>query len=108
MTPICIVRHQHLSFMIIEPRIRRYICTTAHPDGCAKHVADQIAVVKSRGPIENAPKRVLVIGASTGYGLSSRITAAFGGGASTIGVFFERNGADRITGSAGLYNSAAF
>ena len=108
MTPICIVRHQHLSFMIIEPRIRRYICTTAHPDGCAKHVADQIAVVKSRGPIENAPKRVLVIGASTGYGLSSRITAAFGGGASTIGVFFERNGADRITGSAGWYNSAAF
>jgi enoyl-[acyl-carrier protein] reductase / trans-2-enoyl-CoA reductase (NAD+) len=94
--------------MIVEPKIRGFICTTAHPDGCAKHVADQIAVVRSRGPIENAPKRVLVIGSSTGYGLSSRIAAAFGCGASTIGVFFEKEGSERRTGTAGWYNSAAF
>ncbi len=94
--------------MIVEPKIRGFICTTAHPDGCAKHVADQIAVVKSRGPIENAPKRVLVIGSSTGYGLSSRIAAAFGCGASTIGVFFEKEGSEKRTGTAGWYNSAAF
>ena len=64
--------------MIIAPKIRGFICTTAHPEGCAKHVAEQIAVVKSRGPIANGPKKVLVIGSSTGYGLSSRIAAAFG------------------------------
>ena len=94
--------------MIVEPKIRGFICTTSHPDGCAKHVADQIAVVKERGPIENGPKRVLVIGSSTGYGLSSRIVAAFGCGASTIGVFFEKEGSERRTGTAGWYNSAAF
>ena len=94
--------------MIVEPKIRGFICTTSHPDGCAKHVADQIAVVKERGPIENGPKRVLVIGSSTGYGLSSRIAAAFGCGASTIGVFFEKEGSERRTGTAGWYNSAAF
>ena len=94
--------------MIVEPKIRGFICTTSHPDGCAKHVADQIAVVRERGPIENGPKRVLVIGSSTGYGLSSRIAAAFGCGASTIGVFFEKEGSDRRTGTAGWYNSAAF
>ena len=94
--------------MIVEPKIRGFICTTAHPDGCAQHVADQIAVVKSRGPIENGPKRVLVIGSSTGYGLSSRIAAAFGSGASTIGVFFEKPGSETRTGTAGWYNSAAF
>ncbi|MBC8003274.1 MAG: bifunctional NADH-specific enoyl-ACP reductase/trans-2-enoyl-CoA reductase, partial [Opitutaceae bacterium] len=59
--------------MIIAPKIRGFICTTSHPDGCAQHVAEQIAVVKNRGLIENGPKRVLVIGSSTGYGLSSRI-----------------------------------
>jgi enoyl-[acyl-carrier protein] reductase/trans-2-enoyl-CoA reductase (NAD+) len=94
--------------MIIEPKIRGFICTTAHPDGCARHVADQIAVVRSRGPIENGPKRVLVIGSSTGYGLSSRIAAAFGCGASTIGVFFEKPGSEKRPGTAGWYNSAAF
>jgi enoyl-[acyl-carrier protein] reductase/trans-2-enoyl-CoA reductase (NAD+) len=94
--------------MIVEPKIRGFICTTSHPDGCAQHVADQIAVVKGRGPIENGPKRVLVIGSSTGYGLSSRIAAAFGCGASTIGVFFEKEGNERRTGTAGWYNSAAF
>ena len=94
--------------MIIEPKIRGFICTTAHPDGCAKHIAIKIGQVKDRGPIENGPKRVLVIGASTGYGIASRIAAAFGCGSSTIGVFFERPGSERQTGTAGWYNSAAF
>ncbi len=94
--------------MIIAPKIRGFICTTAHPEGCAKHVADQISVVKSRGPIANGPKKVLVIGSSTGYGLASRIAAAFGSGAATIGVFFERAGEADRTATAGWYNSAAF
>ncbi len=94
--------------MIVEPKIRGFICTTAHPDGCAKHVADQIALVRSRGAIEDGPKKVLVIGSSTGYGLSSRIAAAFGCGAATVGVFFEKPGDERRTGTAGWYNSAAF
>ncbi len=94
--------------MIVAPKIRGFICTTAHPDGCAKHVADQIAVVKSRGAVENGPKKVLVIGSSTGYGLSSRIAAAFGSGAATMGVFFERPGEASKTATAGWYNSAAF
>lgn len=94
--------------MIVAPKIRGFICTTAHPTGCARHVADQIAVVKSRGPISNAPKKVLVIGSSTGYGLASRIAAAFGGGAATIGVFFERAAEGDRTATAGWYNSAAF
>ena len=94
--------------MLITPKIRGFICITAHPEGCAKNVADQIAVVENRGPIAGGPRRVLVIGASTGYGLASRIAAAFGGGAATIGVFFEKPGdADRVA-SAGWYNSAAF
>ena len=67
--------------MIITPKIRGFICTTAHPDGCAKHVAEQIAVVKKRGLLANGPRKVLVIGSSTGYGLSSRIAAAFGSNA---------------------------
>ena len=94
--------------MIVAPKIRGFICTTAHPVGCAKHVADQIAVVKGRGPISNGPKKVLVVGSSTGYGLSSRIAAAFGSNAATIGVFFERGGEGDRTGTAGWYNSAAF
>ncbi len=94
--------------MIVAPKIRGFICTTAHPVGCAKHVADQIAVVKSRGPIAHGPKKVLVIGSSTGYGLASRIAAAFGSNAATIGVFFERPGEADRTASAGWYNSAAF
>ena len=93
--------------MIIAPKIRGFICTTAHPAGCAKHVAQQIEVVKSRGPIANGPKKVLVIGSSTGYGLSSRIAAAFGSGAATIGVFFERPGEADRTATAGWYNTAA-
>ncbi len=94
--------------MIVTPKIRGFICTTAHPDGCAKHVAEQIAVVKGRGAIANGPKKVLVIGSSTGYGLSSRIAAAFGCGAATMGVFFEKPGEAERCGTAGWYNSAAF
>jgi len=94
--------------MVVIPKIRGFICTTAHPEGCAKHVADQISYVKSRGPVANGPKKVLVIGSSTGYGLSSRIAAAFGSQAATVGVFFERAGETDNTATAGWYNSAAF
>jgi len=93
--------------MIIEPRMRGFICLTAHPEGCAQSVKNQIEYVKSKGKI-NAPKRVLVIGASTGFGLASRITAAFGNDAATIGVFFEKEPAPGKTATPGWYNSAAF
>lgn len=94
--------------MIVTPKIRGFICTTAHPEGCAAHVQEQIDYVKSRGLLAKAPKKVLVIGSSTGYGLASRIVPAFGGGAATIGVFFEKEATDKKTASAGWYNSAAF
>ncbi len=94
--------------MVIKPKIRGFICTNAHPVGCAEHVQEQINYVKAQGPLSNAPKNVLVIGASTGYGLASRITAAFAGGAKTLGIFFEKEGSERKTGSAGWYNTAAF
>lgn len=94
--------------MVIVPKIRGFICTTAHPEGCEAHVREQIRHVKSRPALESAPKRVLVVGSSTGYGLASRIVPAFGGGASTIGVFFEKEPTATKTGSAGWYNSAAF
>jgi enoyl-[acyl-carrier protein] reductase/trans-2-enoyl-CoA reductase (NAD+) len=94
--------------MIIKPKIRGFICTTAHPEGCAAHVQEQIAHVQSRGAIAGCPRRVLVIGASTGYGLASRIVPAFGGGAATLGVFFEKAGEPDRTASAGWYNSVAF
>lgn len=94
--------------MIISPKIRGFICTTAHPDGCAAHVQEQIDYVKSKPALKNAPKRVLVVGSSTGYGLSSRIVPAFGGGASTIGVFFEKESSEGKCGTAGWYNSVAF
>ncbi len=94
--------------MIIKPKIRGFICTTAHPEGCAAHVRQQIDYVRGKGPITGSPKRVLVIGASTGYGLSSRIVPAFAGGASTIGVFFEKAGEPDRSGTAGWYNSVAF
>lgn len=93
--------------MIIEPRMRGFICLTAHPKGCAQNVINQINYVKSKGAI-NGPKRVLVIGASTGFGLASRITSAFGSGAATIGVFFEKPASEGKTASPGFYNSAAF
>lgn len=94
--------------MIVTPKIRGFICTTAHPDGCAAHIAQQIAVVKNRGPIDHGPKKVLVVGSSTGYGLASRIAVAFGSKAATIGVFFEKPGTETRCGTAGWYNSAAF
>ncbi|MEO1855914.1 MAG: enoyl-ACP reductase FabV [Rubritalea sp.] len=94
--------------MIVKPKIRGFICTTSHPDGCAAHVHEQIDYVKSQPKIENGPKNVLVIGSSTGYGLASRIVPAFGGGANTLGLFFEKPGSEKRTGSAGWYNTAAF
>lgn len=94
--------------MIIAPKTRGFICTTAHPDGCEANVQSQIDYVKSQPKLANPPRNVLVIGASTGYGLASRIVPAFGGGASTIGVFFEKPGTERKTASAGWYNSVAF
>ncbi|MBC7389158.1 MAG: trans-2-enoyl-CoA reductase family protein [Opitutaceae bacterium] len=92
--------------MIIEPKVRGFICLTSHPIGCAKNVSNQIEYVKSKGLIEG-PKRVLVIGASTGFGLASRITSAFGCNASTIGVYFEKPSAEGKPGSPGWYNTAA-
>ncbi|MEJ6573430.1 MAG: trans-2-enoyl-CoA reductase family protein [Akkermansiaceae bacterium] len=94
--------------MIVSPKIRGFICITAHPDGCAAHVQEQIDFVKSQPKIENGPKNVLVIGASAGYGLASRIVPAFSSGANTLGVFFEKPGSETRTASAGWYNSAAF
>ena len=94
--------------MIIKPRIRGFICTTTHPVGCEKNVQNQIDFVKSQPALEQGPKRVLVVGSSSGYGLASRVSAAFGSGASTIGVFFEKPATERKPGTAGWYNSAAF
>ena len=94
--------------MIIKPRVRGFMCVTTHPVGCAANVKQQIDYVKRHGTVNNGPKKVLVLGASTGYGLASRITAAFGSGAATLGVFFEREGAADKPGTAGWYNSAAF
>ncbi len=93
--------------MIIEPRMRGFICLTAHPKGCEQNVKNQIEYVKSKGKIDGA-KRVLVIGASTGFGLASRISSAFGCDAATIGVFFEKPASEGKTASPGWYNSAAF
>ncbi len=94
-------------FMIVKPKIRGFICTTAHPDGCAAHVQEQIDYVKAQ-PKVAGPKNVLIIGASTGYGLASRIVPAFSSGANTLGIFFEKPGSEKRSGSAGWYNSAAF
>jgi enoyl-[acyl-carrier protein] reductase/trans-2-enoyl-CoA reductase (NAD+) len=94
--------------MVIKPKIRGFICTNAHPAGCSAHVNEQIAYVKSQAQADTQPKNVLVIGSSTGYGLSSRITAAFGNNAKTLGIFFEKPPTERKTASAGWYNTAAF
>jgi len=94
--------------MIIKPKVRGFICINAHPQGCAANVREQIAYTRAQGPISDGPKRVLVIGCSTGYGLASRITAAFGSGAQTLGICFEKPPTDTKTGSAGYYNTAAF
>ncbi|MCE9788738.1 enoyl-ACP reductase FabV [Shewanella chilikensis] len=94
--------------MIIKPKIRGFICTTTHPLGCEANVLEQINTIKAKGKIANGPKKVLVVGSSSGYGLSSRIAAAFGSDAATIGVFFEKPGTETKPGTAGWYNSAAF
>ncbi|MFI4967091.1 MAG: enoyl-ACP reductase FabV [Gammaproteobacteria bacterium] len=100
--------------MIVKPRIWGFICTTAHPKGCELNVREQIAAVKGLGGTgelidrTSGPRRVLIIGASTGYGLAARITAAFGYGAATLGIFYEKPGKDAKPGTAGWYNSAAF
>jgi enoyl-[acyl-carrier protein] reductase / trans-2-enoyl-CoA reductase (NAD+) len=94
--------------MIIKPKVRGFICTNAHPEGCAGNVREQIEYTKQQGALSKGPKNVLVLGCSTGYGLSSRITAAFGSGAATLGVCFEKPPTERKTASAGYYNTAAF
>ncbi|WP_299073678.1 enoyl-ACP reductase FabV [uncultured Paraglaciecola sp.] len=94
--------------MIVKPKIRGFICTNAHPVGCVASVQQQIDYVTAQGQLNNAPKNVLVIGSSTGYGLASRITAAFAGGANTLGVCFEKPPTERKTGTAGWYNTAGF
>ena len=94
--------------MIIKPKVRGFICINAHPAGCAANVDEQIAFTKAKGEVAGGPKNVLVIGCSTGYGLASRITAAFGSNANTLGICFEKPSTDRKTGSAGYYNTAAF
>lgn len=94
--------------MIIKPKYRGFICTTTHPKGCFNNVADQIAVTKQQGVKSEGPKKVLVIGSSSGYGLAARITAAFGYQADTLGVFFEKPATERKPGTAGWYNSWAF
>jgi enoyl-[acyl-carrier protein] reductase/trans-2-enoyl-CoA reductase (NAD+) len=94
--------------MIIKPKVRGFICTNAHPVGCAQSVDNQIQYIESQTFENTGPKNVLVIGCSTGYGLASRITAAFGYGANTFGVCFEKEPSERKTGTAGFYNTAAF
>jgi enoyl-[acyl-carrier protein] reductase/trans-2-enoyl-CoA reductase (NAD+) len=94
--------------MIVKPRIRGFICTTAHPDGCRAHVAEQIDYVRRQGALDGGIKRALVIGCSGGYGLASRIVAAFGCGADTLGVSFEKPPAENKTATAGWYNNIAF
>lgn len=94
--------------MIIKPKVRGFICINAHPAGCAANVHEQIGYVKKQGKITGGPKNVLILGSSTGYGLASRITAAFGCGAGTLGVFFERPPSATKPASAGYYNAAAF
>ncbi len=94
--------------MIIKPKVRGFVCVTAHPAGCAAHVQEQIDLVKAKGSITPGPKKVLVIGASTGFGLSSRITATFGSGADTLGIFFERPSEEGRPATPGWYNTIAF
>ncbi len=93
--------------MIVEPKVKGFICTTAHPTGCEKNVERQIEYVRNKGRIKGA-KKVLVIGASTGYGLASRITCAFGMNASTIGISFEKEASGKRTATPGYYNNKAF
>lgn len=98
----------YLLAMIIQPKVRGFVCVTAHPEGCATNVREQIEVARKKGPMPKAPKKVLVLGSSTGYGFSSRVEAAFGAGADTFGVFFERPASNGRPASAGFYNAAIF
>lgn len=94
--------------MVISPRIKGFICITAHPDGCRESVRRQMEYVEKKGKIGNGPKNVLIIGASTGYGLASRITLAFGCGANTLGIMFEKTATATRTATPGYYNTEAF
>jgi enoyl-[acyl-carrier protein] reductase/trans-2-enoyl-CoA reductase (NAD+) len=94
--------------MIIKPKVRGFVCITAHPAGCAAHVQQWIDYVRKTRPLENGPKNVLVIGASTGYGLASRIAAAFGSGAHSLGIFFERPSEKDRPATPGWYNTIGF
>jgi len=94
--------------MIIKPKVRGFVCVTAHPAGCAAHVDEWINHVKSKVTINNGPKKVLVIGASTGYGLATRVTCAFGSGAATLGIFYERPSEEGRTATPGWYNTIGF
>jgi enoyl-[acyl-carrier protein] reductase/trans-2-enoyl-CoA reductase (NAD+) len=94
--------------MIIKPKVRGFICTTAHPVGCATHVQEQIDYVKANQPAGDGPKNVLIIGCSTGYGLASRIVSGFGFKANTLGVMFEKEPSERRSASAGWYNTRAY
>ncbi len=93
--------------MVVEPKVKGFICTTAHPKGCEESVRRQIECTKKFGRAEG-PKKVLVIGSSTGYGLASRIAVTYGYGADTIGVAFERESNGKRTATAGWYNTKAF
>lgn len=94
--------------MIVKPKVREFICTTAHPVGCAENVKKQIQKIKKEEPILNGPKNVLIIGSSTGYGLATRMVTAFGAGANTLGVMFEREAQGKRTATPGWYNTKAF
>src|ERR1700739_160246 len=97
-----------MPLQIIKRRSRGFICVNAHPEGCRRNIERWGAAVKGKIPAgQNGPKSVLVIGASTGYGLASRIAAAWGYGAKTLGVFFERPPDEDKTASAGYYNTVA-
>lgn len=95
--------------MVVEPKVKGFICITAHPEGCREHVRRQIEYVKlKKREGKKIPKKVLVIGASTGYGLASRISASFGFGAATLGISFEKEASGKRTATPGYYNTKAF
>lgn len=96
--------------MVVTPKVKGFLCVTAHPEGCAANVREQIEYVKEKGAIKDGCKSALIIGSSTGYGLASRIVSAFGCNASTVGVYFEREGNEERErpASAGWYNTAEF
>lgn len=94
--------------MIVKPKVREFICTTAHPEGCAQNIRNQIQVIKQEEALLHGPKNVLIIGSSTGYGLATRIVTAFGAGSATLGVMFERQAQGKRTATPGWYNTKAF